>query len=98
MSRLEPEYTPAFSRDLKRLAKKHVDLTPLEEVISLVCANDESSLEILKRRHNMHTLKGNWLGSHECHVANAGDWLLIWRANNTLAVFQRTGTHNDLFR
>lgn len=46
----------------------------------------------------MHTLKGNWLGSHECHVANAGDWLLIWRANETVVAFQRTGSNVDLFR
>lgn len=46
----------------------------------------------------MHTLKGSWLGSHECHVANAGDWLLIWRSNEAVAAFQRTGSHDELFR
>ena len=98
MSRLEPDFTPAFSRDVKKLDKRHVDLSPLRDVIELVCANDDESLGILKRRHKMHTLKGGWLGSHECHVANAGDWLLIWRANDTVAAFQRTGSHDELFR
>lgn len=98
MGRLEPDFTPAFSRDVKRIHKKHVDLTPLEEVIDLVCDNDADSLEILRSRHNMHTLKGSWLGSHECHVANAGDWLLIWRANDSVAAFQRIGSHDELFR
>ena len=98
MGRLEPDFTPAFSRDVKKLDKRHVDLSPLREVIELVCANDDESLDILKRRHKMHTLKGSWLGSHECHVANAGDWLLIWRANDTVAAFQRTGSHDELFR
>ena len=42
--------------------------------------------------------KPEWLGSHECHVANAGDWLVVWRADNKLAVFQRTGSHDDIFK
>ena len=46
----------------------------------------------------MHALKEGWLGSNECHVANAGDWLLIWRSNESIAVFQRTGSHDELFR
>lgn len=98
MGRLEPDFTPSFSRDLKRLNKRHVDLEPLEKVIELICRNDSDALEELKRRHNMHTLRGKWLGVHECHVANAGDWLLIWRANDAVAAFQRTGSHDELFR
>jgi mRNA interferase YafQ len=46
----------------------------------------------------MHDLKGEWAGSRECHIANAGDWLVIWREGNGLAVFQRTGPHDGLFR
>ncbi len=98
MGRLEPDFTPSFSRDVKRLSKRHINLAPLENVIELVCRNDAKSLEELRRRHNMHALKGSWLGAHECDVANAGDWLLIWRSNGKLAVFQRTGSHDDLFR
>lgn len=46
----------------------------------------------------MHDLKGSWAGSRKCHVANAGDWLVIWREGEGLAVFQRTGSHDELFR
>ena len=98
MARLQPDFTPAFSRDVKRLNKRHVDLAPLEEVIELVCRNDADALDELKRHHNMHALKGGWLGSNECHVANAGDWLLIWRSNESIAAFQRTGSRDELFR
>ena len=77
MAMLQPDFTPAFSRDLKRLNKRHVDISPLKEVLELVCRNDKEALEELKRHHNMHTLKGSWLGSHECHVANADDLLII---------------------
>ena len=95
---LRAEFTPQFQRDSKRLAKKHVDLTPLRELVDLVLQDSAESLEELRRRHNMHELRGTWAGSRECHVANAGDWLVIWREGNGLAVFQRTGSHNELFR
>lgn len=65
MSRLEPDYTPAFSRDVKRIAKQHVDVGPLEAIIEFVCQNDSEALDELKRRQNMYTLKGGWAGSHE---------------------------------
>lgn len=54
-------------------------------------------MEELRRRYRMHSLKGNWAGAKECHVANAGDWLLIWITSKTHAYFLRTGTHDDLF-
>ncbi|MBT1179236.1 type II toxin-antitoxin system YafQ family toxin [Bifidobacterium vespertilionis] len=94
---LEPEYTPRFNKDIKRLRKKHVDTAPLRAVVRLILDNSAASIEELKRRHNMHTLSGEWMGSNECHVANAGDWLLIWCVAGELAIFQRTGSHDELF-
>ena len=95
---LEILYTSRFERDVKSLVKMHCDLTPLYEVVDLIAEDSERSKAILRQRHNMHALKGAWLGSNECHVANAGDWLVIWRTGNGLAVFQRTGSHDELFR
>ena len=46
----------------------------------------------------MHTLTGSWAGRKECHVANAGDWLVIWSSNDRVAFFERTGSHDELFR
>ena len=95
---LEVEFTPQFQRDVKKLSKKHIDLTPLKLLVDLVSENTAESLKELRFKHNMHTLKGEWAGSHECHVANAGNWLVIWRQGAGLAVFQRTGTHDELFK
>ncbi|WP_130811335.1 type II toxin-antitoxin system YafQ family toxin [Olsenella sp. Marseille-P4559] len=96
---LQAKFTPAFSRDLKKkAAKRNWDLRELEEVVDLVIANTSESQEILKQRHNMHRLSGKWAGSSECHVANAGDWLVIWRTESGIAYFQRTGSHDELFR
>ena len=97
--RLGAKFAPAFSRDLKKKAiKRKWNLAELEAVIDLILANDAESMEVLKRRHNMHRLSGRWGGSNECHVANAGDCPVIWRTENAIAYFQRTGSHDELFR
>ncbi len=95
---LTAEYSRAFSRDLKRLAKKHIDDAPLEGVIALILENTIESRDELIRRHEMHTLSGAWDGSSECHVCNAGNWLLVWAVRDDIAYFQRTGTHDEIFR
>lgn len=40
---------------------------------------------------------GAWRGSRECHVANAGDWLVIWSDDGVTAFSRRTGSHDELF-
>ena len=94
MSRLTADFSAAFSRDLKKKAKRrNWDLAELQKLIDLVLENTPESLETLKRR-----LSGSWAGRNECHVANSGDWLVIWSANDEVAFFERTGGHDELFR
>ena len=54
------------------------------------------SMDALKRRHNIHRPSGAWAGRSECHVANSGDWLVIWSPNGKVAFFGRTGSHDEL--
>lgn len=99
MGRLSAEFSTAFSRDLKKKAKRrNWNLEELRRLIDLVLENTSESQEILKRRHNMHRLSGSWTGRSECHVANSGDWLVIWSSNDEVAFFERTGSHDELFR
>ena len=63
MSRLTADFSAAFSRDLKKKAKRrNWDLAELQKLIDLVLENTPESLETLKRRHNMHRLSGSWAG------------------------------------
>ena len=97
--RLTAKFTSAFSRDLKKKsAKRQWNLDELEAVIDLILENSRESLGVLKQRHRMHKPSGQWGGSNECHMANVGDWLVIWRICGQVAYFQRTGTHYELFR
>jgi mRNA interferase YafQ len=45
-----------------------------------------------------HPLRGNFVGSRDCHVGP--DWILIYTLSekDTHVCFERTGTHSDLFR
>ena len=95
---LEQKVSPTFKRDVKRLKKKHVNTDPLKEVMFLIIEDTKASKRVLRQKHNMHALKGEWIGNLECHVANVGDWLLIWCVQDGFAVFQRTGTHDELFK
>ena len=56
-----------------------------------------AAIDELRRRHRMHTLVGKWKGNNECHVANAGDWLIVWKVCDGVAFFQRTGSHDEIF-
>lgn len=92
-------FTPTFKRDLKSVvSKRKWNLADLESVLDLIADNTSESLEILKRRHGMHKLAGKWKGRNECHVANAGNWLLVWRVQDDYAFIERTGTHDEIFR
>ena len=95
---LNLEYTPRFKRDYKRLQSKGRDVSRLHELFALIHENSSTSQETLRTRHRMHTLSGQWDGSNECHVCNAGDWLLVWKVHDGIAYLQRTGTHDEIFR
>lgn len=43
-----------------------------------------------------HVLTGNYASRRECHIAP--DWLLIYKLQENDIIFERTGTHADLFR
>ena len=51
--------------------------------------------ERLNARYKDHKLIGNFIGRRECHIEP--DWLLIYKTNDDEIIFERTGTHSDLF-
>lgn len=92
------DYTPRFRRDYKRVKRRGEDLSLLAEVIDLIAADTPAAQEELRRRHRVHRLQGPWDGARECHIANAGDWLLVWEVRDGVALLVRTGTHDEIFR
>jgi len=88
---LTPVYTRQFERDIKQMARRGKELEKIKILIrSLVTGKP---LDPLFRDHK---LIGNWQGRQECHVES--DWLLIYKLEKDYIIFERTGTHSDLFR
>lgn len=85
-----PVYTRQFERDIKRIKKRGKNLDKLKIILrSLI---NEEELDLI---HKDHKLIGNWLGRRECHIES--DWLLIYKTEDDQIIFERTGTHSDLF-
>jgi mRNA interferase YafQ len=88
---LTPVYTRQFELDLKRMKKRRKKTEKLKIILrSLI---EEEGLDPI---HRDHKLIGNWLGRRECHVES--DWLLIYKIEDERIIFERTGSHSDLFR
>jgi len=50
----------------------------------------------LEDRYRDHKLVGNYHGRRECHVEP--DWLLVYKLTVLEIIFERTGSHSDLFK
>ena len=84
--------TGRFKKSLKLAKKRGLDLTLLDNVITML-QNDIP----LEEKYRDHELKGKYQGFRECHIQP--DWLLIYLKENdvlTLTLVD-TGTHTDLF-
>ena len=83
--------TAQFKRDYKLVKRRGMDTEKLR-LAMLKLANDEP----LETRYRDHLLLGSYGGRRECHIEP--DWLLIYKLEPGAIVFERTGTHSDLFR
>jgi mRNA interferase YafQ len=86
-----PVYTNRFEKDLKLMIKRGSDPESIKSVVRKLI--DEIPLE---HKHRDHPLIGNFKDRRECHIEP--DWLLIYRLEGSMIIFERTGTHADLFK
>jgi len=87
---LIPVYTVQFARDVKRLRRRKKDLDKLKIIVRTLLRN-----EVIDPLHHNHKLIGDFQGRHECHIE--ANWLLIYKSTESKIIFERTGTHADLF-
>ena len=85
--------TSQYKREYKKVKKRKLNIEKLDDVVTLLAANDEP----LPAKYNDHKLSGEFAGYRECHIE--GDWLLIYKKekNDLILLLTRTGTHSDLF-
>ena len=86
-----PAFTRQFEKDVKRMKRRGKDMEKIKIVIRSLIAE-----ETLDPIHRDHKLIGNWQGRRECHIES--DWLLIYKIIEDQIIFERTGTHSDLFQ
>ena len=86
-----PVYTRQFEKDLKRMKRQGKKIDKLKLIMRSLVA-----VEPIDPIHKDHRLIGNWQGRRECHIE--ADWLLIYKIDNNQVIFERTGSHSDLFK
>jgi mRNA interferase YafQ len=84
-------YKNVFLKDRKLAEKRGKDLRKLAEVMILLAEGKG-----VNPRYRDHQLSGEYKGRRECHIEN--NWLLIYKIDGDVIIFERTGTHADLFR
>ncbi|MFQ5729327.1 MAG: type II toxin-antitoxin system YafQ family toxin [Waddliaceae bacterium] len=88
---LKISFRNQFKRELKKQKQRGKDPKKF-----LAIAERLANKEPLGPKHRNHQLKGNFAGRWECHIEP--DWLLIYCLKDDEIIFERTGSHSDLFR
>jgi len=82
--------TTRFEKDVTLAKKRGKDISKLRKLIELLIAGKK-----LPPKNRDHWLVGNYNDRRECHIEP--DWLLIYKPEPDQIIFERTGTHSDLF-
>lgn len=88
---LKISYRNQFKKELRQQEKRGKDLKKFLEVAEKLVHEKP-----LDARYRNHRLVGNFKGRWECHIEP--DWLLVYLKTDEEIIFERTGTHSDLFK
>jgi len=83
--------TTRFEKDIVLCLKRGKNLEKIRNVMEKL-VNEEK----LPRKYLDHGLIGNYVNRRECHIEP--DWLLIYKLEKADIIFERTGSHADLFK
>ena len=86
-----PVYSKQFEKDAKRCVRRGKNLEKFKMLVRTLLSGKP-----LDAIHRDHKLTGNLVGRRDCHIES--DWLLIYRIDGDRVVFERMGTHSDLFK
>ncbi len=86
-----PVYTKQFEKDLKLSKRRGKNLEKFKILAKTLIAEQKPD-----PIHRDHKLVGNYLGRRDCHIES--DWLLIYKIDGKIIIFERMGTHSDLFK
>jgi len=84
-------YTHQFNKDVKKAKKRNKDFNKFKVIARMLVSG-----QTLESKYKDHVLIGNYVGRRECHIES--DWLLIYKIEGQELIFERMGTHSDLFK
>jgi mRNA interferase YafQ len=82
--------TKRFKKEYRLMGKRGKDMGKIDLVIRFIARGTPLPAEYLE-----HPLHGPYEGWTECHVEP--NWLLVYKFGEDTVLFDRTGTHSDLF-
>jgi len=85
-----PSYTHQFKKDVRRMLKQGKDPVKIKTVMTTLVEE-----EPLAESFRDHIPAGSFKDRRECHIEP--DWLLVYKLVGDEIVFERMGTHADLF-
>ena len=83
-------YTSQFKRDYKKIKKQNKDLKKLKIIIKKLASGEK-----LEPKYRDHKLIGEFKSYRDCHIEP--DWLIIYKKTSDIIIFERTGSHSELF-
>lgn len=86
-----PVYTRQFEKDLRRCQRRGKNMDKFKMVAETLLAGQP-----LDAIHRDHKLIGDHVGRRDCYIES--NWLLLYKIDGTRLIFERTGTHADLFK
>jgi mRNA interferase YafQ len=82
--------TNRFEKDQNKAYKQGKNIALMKKAMLLIALGEERPSSFRE-----HKLKGKYLGRKERHISP--DWLLIYQIKGVSVVFERTGSHAELF-
>jgi len=79
-----------FGKDIKKVKKRGKSQDKIKKILKKLIKEQP-----LPKNCKDYKLIGNYRGRRECHIEP--DWLLICKVSDTEIIFERTGSHSDLF-
>jgi mRNA interferase YafQ len=83
--------TTRFDKDVKLARKRGKDISKMRDIMMLLLEEKKLPAKLAD-----HWLTGNYSNRKECHIEP--DWLLIYKPEKKEIIFERTGSHSDLFK
>lgn len=83
--------TNRFKKDYKKILRQGKDVNKIDSILLKLAGGEK-----LPFKHSDHLLMGIYKGRRECHIEP--DWLLIYKVEGDEIIFERTGSHSDLFK